>query len=200
VFAEEVVPGLLRWRAPHPDWRGETDWERDVACTLFETPEAVVLIDPLLPSAERAEFLDWLDRRVAGRTVSILTTIHWHKRDREELAERYCAAHPLAWNRVPKGVKPWPLRGAGETMFWLPAAAALVPGDRLIGAPGGELQVCPEDWLDGVRVDRPGLAGLMRGLLELPIERVLVSHGEPVLHDGRAAIARALAGASAGTG
>ena len=42
-------------------------------------------------------------------------------------------------------------------------------------------------------VDRAGLARLMRPLLELPIERVLVSHGEPVLRDGRAALARALA-------
>lgn len=43
------------------------------------------------------------------------------------------------------------------------------------------------------RVDRVGLAGLMRPLLELAIERVLVSHGEPVLGDGRAALAHAIA-------
>jgi len=30
-------------------------------------------------------------------------------------------------------------------------------------------------------------------LLELPVDRVLVSHGEPVLENGREAIARALA-------
>jgi hypothetical protein len=78
-------------------------------------------------------------------------------------------------------------------MFWLPGVAALVPGDRLIGAPGGGLQVCPESWLDQVSVDRAGLARLLRSLVELPIERVLVSHGEPVLRDGRAALARAIA-------
>jgi hypothetical protein len=49
-----------------------------------------------------------------------------------------------------------------------------------------------------VQVDRAGLGLLMRPLLELPIERVLVSHGEPVLHDGRAALARALTETSAG--
>jgi hypothetical protein len=32
----------------------------------------------------------------------------------------------------------------------------------------------------------------MLALLELPIERVIVSHGDPVLHDGRAALARAI--------
>jgi hypothetical protein len=44
-----------------------------------------------------------------------------------------------------------------------------------------------------VQVDRAGLAELLSPLLELPIERVLVSHGEPVLHYGRAALALALA-------
>jgi hypothetical protein len=33
----------------------------------------------------------------------------------------------------------------------------------------------------------------MRPLLELPIERVLVSHGEPVLRGGHGALARAIA-------
>jgi hypothetical protein len=32
----------------------------------------------------------------------------------------------------------------------------------------------------------------MRPLLELPVERLLVSHGEPVLRDGRAELAHAI--------
>jgi hypothetical protein len=36
------------------------------------------------------------------------------------------------------------------------------------------------------------LAALLRPLLELEIERVLVSHGEPVLSDGRRALEAAL--------
>lgn len=194
MLPEEIVPGLLRWVAPHPDWEGDEDgWERDVGCTLFEAEDAVVLIDPLLPSDGRAEFLQWLDDRVDARPVSILTTIHWHVRDREELAARYSANSTRAWNQVPAGVKPQPLRGAGETVFWLPAVRTLVPGDRILGAQGGGLRLCSADWLERVNVDRAGLAILMRPLLELDIERVLVSHGEPVLHDGRAALARALA-------
>ena len=43
-----------------------------------------------------------------------------------------------------------------------------------------------------------GLPKLLRPLVELPIERVLVSHGEPVLHDGRAALVRAIAEAEVG--
>ncbi len=189
----EIVPGLWRWTAEQPDWRGETLWGPAVACTLYDLGETVALIDPLVPVGDkRSGFLDWLDELVDGRPVTILTTIRWHRRDREALAERYRDNTTRAWNAVPEGIEPRPLRGAGETMFWLPAVAALVAGDRLLGTTDGGLQLCPESWLDSVRVDRAGLAELLAPLIELPIERVLVSHGEPVLHDGRAALAQAL--------
>jgi hypothetical protein len=199
VLAQELAPGLLRWTAPHPEWKAgadpgsSADWDRMVGSVLYELPDVAVLIDPLLPADGREEFLAWLDGRVAGRPVSILTTIRWHRRDRDELARRYRQQTGRAWNAVPRGVAPRPLRGAGETLYWLARPAALVAGDRVIGDGGGGLRLCPESWLADVRVDRAGLATIMRPLLELPIERVLVSHGEPVLHDGRAALARALA-------
>lgn len=163
-----------------------------VGSVLYELPDVVVLIDPLVPREDRGQFLDWLDARVGARRVTILTTIHWHRRDREELAARYRDRSPRAWNEIPAGVEPRPLRGAGETLYWLPAPAALVAGDRLVDG-ADRLGLSPESWLAGVRVDRAGLAELLRPLLELPIERVLVSHGEPVLRDGRAALARAIA-------
>jgi hypothetical protein len=200
----EIVPGLVRWTAPHPERRAQApagsdpDCDPTVGSVLYELPDVVVLIDPLLPAARREGFLGWLDELVSGRPVSILTTIRGHRRDRELLAERYAANSSKAWNAVPAGVVPRPLRGAGETLYWLPGVATLVAGDRLLGDAAGQLQICPESWLEDVRVDRAGLAGLMRGLLELPIERVLVSHGEPTLHDGRAALARAIAQARGG--
>ncbi|HVD66407.1 MAG TPA: hypothetical protein VNB65_05865, partial [Gaiellaceae bacterium] len=71
---------------------------------------------------------------------------------------------------------------------------ALVPGDRLLGDDRGGLRPCPPGWL---RYLQPGLTAdelpeAMRPLLDLPIELVLVSHGEPVLENGQAAIERAL--------
>jgi hypothetical protein len=195
----ELAPGLLRWTAPHPDWNpqappgGSGDWGRVVGSVLYEASDTVVLIDPLLPTAERAQFLDWLDRRVAARPVSVLTTIRWHRRDREELAERYRANTARVWNFIPHGVEPQPLRGAAETLFWLPGVATLVAGDRLVGDGHGGVLVCPQSWLENVRADRADVAALMRPLLELPIERLLVSHGEPVLHGGHTALARAIA-------
>jgi len=198
----------VRWLAPHPDWDPQAaggssgDWPQLVGCVLYELPEIVVLIDPLIPSDRREAFLRWLDDLVAARAVTILTTIHWHRRSREELAQRYRSHTSRAWNVLPAGVERRPIRGAGETLFWLGAAATLVVGDRLIGvqgdAAGHQLRVCPQSWLTRVRADRADVAGLMRPLLELPIERVLVSHGEPVLHGGHLALADALAEASAG--
>jgi hypothetical protein len=162
-----------------------------VGSVLYDTGETVASIDPLLPE-DRDGLLAWLDGLVGRRPVGVLTTIRWHRRDREAIAERYAANSPRAWNAVPEGVVPKPLKGAGETVYWLPAPRALVFGDRLIGAGGGRVKVCPESWLRGVTVDRQGLARLMRPLIELPVELLLPSHGEPVLQDGRAELARAL--------
>jgi hypothetical protein len=195
---QELAAGLYRWTARHPDSHpgadpgAADDWGPLVGCVLYDLPEAVVLFDPLIPEEGREGFLEWLDGLVAGRPVSILTTIQWHRRDREELAERYAANSSRTWNFIPHGVEPKPLRGAGETVFWLPGVAALVFGDRLLGDDGGGVRLCPESWLANVQVDRAGLARLMRSLLELPVERLLVSHGDPVLHDGRAELARAI--------
>jgi hypothetical protein len=200
----EIAPGLLRWSAPHPEWNPHAtpgssgDWDPMVGSVLYELPDAVALIDPLLPSEGRERFLAWLDERIAARPVTILTTIRWHRRDRKVLAERYRANTTRVWNYVPPGVEQRPLRGAGETLFWLPAVATLIAGDRLIGAEGGALRVCPQSWLEDVRANRADVAGLMRPLLEMPIERVLVSHGEPTLHEGHAALARAIAEAKVG--
>jgi glyoxylase-like metal-dependent hydrolase (beta-lactamase superfamily II) len=79
-------------------------------------------------------------------------------------------------------------------MVWLEEPRALVPGDRLLGDGRGGLRLCPESWLRYLP-GPPGLDDLraaLRPLLELPVERVLPSHGDPVLKDGREAIRAAL--------
>ena len=45
------------------------------------------------------------------------------------------------------------------------------------------LRLCPERWL-GAKTHED-LKASLRPLLELPVEQVLVSHGEPVLTDGQ---------------
>jgi hypothetical protein len=195
----ELQPGLWRWTAPHPAWQpgavtdSPNDWPRDVGCVLYEADDALVFIDPLVP--DDPAFWDWADARCGRRRVVVLTTIAFHRRSRDVLVGRYKASGSRAKRNMPRGVESLPICGAGETMFWLHKHRALVPGDRIIGAANQRLRPCPESWLQYL----PGaltvtdLRELLRPLLDLPIESVLVSHGEPVLSGGHAALARALA-------
>lgn len=197
----EIRPGLLRWEARHPEWveprepGDPADWPPDVGCVAYEAPDAFLLVDPLVPDGE-AELQEELDARVEahGQRVVILTTLGFHRRSRDRLAERYGASTSRARRSLPRGVLTLPVRGAGETMVWLPEHAALVPGDRLLGDDRGGLRLCPPSWLrylpSGMTVER--LRDALRPLLDLPVELVLVSHGRPVLGDGRAALAAAL--------
>ena len=191
------MPGLWRWTAPHPAWApgaepdSPEDWEQYVGSVLYEDRDAAVFIDPLVPGDED-QFWSWADDRVAGRSVMVLTTLSPHRRSREQVAQRYEASTSRAKRDLPSGVESIVLRGARETMFWLPEHRTLVPGDRILGAPGGGLTLCPESWLYWVRVDRDELRTLLKPLLDLPIERVLVSHGEPVLSRGAEELRRCL--------
>lgn len=78
-------------------------------------------------------------------------------------------------------------------MAWLPEHRALISGDRLLGDPGG-LGLCPESWLRYLpsKMGEAQLRNALRPLLDLPVDMVLVSHGEPVLSGGRQALVQAL--------
>jgi hypothetical protein len=195
-----VRPGLWRWTAPHPDWKpgaapgSSSDWSQEVGCVLYESSHAAVFIDPLVEQDDAPQFWRWADERCAGRAVIVLTTIDFHLRSRDEILARYTASSSHDPRKLPSGVEAIPLAGAGETVFWLAEHRALIPGDRILGAEGGGLRMCPQSWLraqpSGITV--AGLRELLLPLLALPIELVLVSHGEPVLADGHLALSRAL--------
>jgi len=51
--------------------------------------------------------------------------------------------------------------------------------------------MCPESWLPE-KTGHPELANSLRPLLDLPVRRILVSHGEPVLTNGIRKLAAAL--------
>jgi glyoxylase-like metal-dependent hydrolase (beta-lactamase superfamily II) len=197
MHVQRVVHGLWRWTAPHPEWKPGDDLEQDVGCVYCEGDDGVVLIDPLVPGkpADRERFLDSLDRDVerAGSVVSVLLTCEWHARSAGELAARYDASvvKPFANTGLPGGIRAIEARVAEEVVYWLPGPRTVVPGDTLVGSADG-VTLCPESWLDG----RGGLAQLrsdLSPLLALPVERVLTSHGPPVLAGGVAALAQALA-------
>ena len=192
---EELAPGLHRWTARHPKWKpGEpgspADWPPDVGCVAYEGPDALVLVDPLVDGWEALDAL--VERH--GLPVVVLTTMRFHSRSRTEVAERYGAELRTHRAEPPEGVQRIAIEGMDEAMVWLEAPRALVPGDRLLGDGAGGVRPCPVSWFRYLP-DPPDEQALRRSLaplLELPVEAVLVSHGEPVLRGGAAALRSAL--------
>jgi len=213
----EIAPGLSRWTGRHEEW------EEDVGSVYLETEDGVVLIDPIVPPEDSVRFLETLDREVAGAQVHVLVTVFWHTRNAAAMVERYGArvwgpargksaiarragtvSDPFrAGEPLPGGVQAFPTARAAEVLYWVPRHGALVPGDVLLGegAKGGGtrragaagIRMCPESWLPEGK-SHAELADSLRPLLDLPVERILVSHGVPVLERARGALAKVLAG------
>jgi glyoxylase-like metal-dependent hydrolase (beta-lactamase superfamily II) len=205
-----IADGLWRWSTYYGEWRDE------VGSVYVESEDAIVLVDPLVPEErDEAERL-WraLDRDVAraGAPVHVLVTVFWHARSSAEVVGRYRgrlhvssrARAPIErrtnavtdvfrpGDELPAGVEALASGRATEVVYWIPAHGALVPGDVLLGDADGGVRLCPESWLPS-GVGHAELRAALAPLVELPVERVLVSHGSPVLADGRAALSRALA-------
>jgi hypothetical protein len=197
----ELRPGLYRWTARHPDAEADpqpgspADWGPDVGSVAYAARDALVLVDPLVPP-DRSDLARELDELVRShsRPVVILTTLQFHRRSREELVARYGASTSRAKKSLPEGVETIQIRGAGETMVWLPEHRALIPGDRLLGGDCGGVRLCPESWLRYLpsKMSQAQLRKALQPLLELQVDMVLVSHGEPVLSGGGEAVVRAL--------
>jgi len=222
VHVAELAPGLWRWTAPHPEWTpddgGPEGWEQDVAAYYCEAEGDLLLIDPIVPvdAAERDRFWEALDRDVArvGTPHVVLTGV-WHLRSCEEVVARYPGARLWApagddgderlppglpatdefraGDLLPGGALPIAgiIDGYAEALLWLPSHAALVSGDTLLGGGQAGVRLCPQSWREGTdtTVVRETLRQRLAGL---PVERILVCHGEPVLEGGRQALDEAL--------
>jgi glyoxylase-like metal-dependent hydrolase (beta-lactamase superfamily II) len=194
VSLSEVAPGLRRWTAWHDEWQD------DVGCLAVDTDDGLVLIDPLDPPRE------------LQRPEHVLITVHWHARSAKaphvwahERATRLLANRGVKLtdpfgleDALPGGIRAFETPRPGEVVYWLPRHRALVVGDVLLGAGAklratdDPLRLCPERWLG--TATHADLRASLAPALELPVSRVLVSHGEPVLRGGRRALAEALAG------
>ena len=195
----ELRPGLWRWTSEHPEWDHAEHWGPEVGSVYAELPDAVVVVDPLVPAEDEERFWSALDRDVegAGRPLHVLLTVHWHERSVAAVLERYHATlwRPEEKGDLPAGVQAEVVKGSDwvEAMFFLEPHHALVVGDLFIEKDGYiELSV---EWFpkDEQQWARDELKPMLRErLAALPVELVLVSHGAPVLVDGAAALERAL--------
>jgi glyoxylase-like metal-dependent hydrolase (beta-lactamase superfamily II) len=201
----EIAPRLWRWTAYHEEWK------QDVGSVYWESDDGVALIDPLVPADDGKRFFRALDKDVRGKQVHIFVTVFWHVRSTAELVERYGArvwgpraGKPAIARRagdvtdpfvpgdpLPGGLEAYRTARAAEVVYWIPEHSALVPGDVLVGDGTGGARMCPESWLPEQKTHRD-LAASLRPLLDLPVRRILVSHGKPVLTGGGRALARAL--------
>ena len=195
----DVAPGLWIWRLEHPDWTPDAEWEPTVTSTCVESGGEVLLLDPLAPPEDAADVWSRFEERPPAAVVILKPD---HVRDVDLFVGRYGArayGPSLFWrddipetelepidpgDELPGGLRAlYDGRGRNETPVWLPEQRTIVFADALT-APGGELRVWDTPWHE-----KRALPAL-RELLELPFERVIVAHGEPV-HD-RAAFERAL--------
>ena len=202
----EIRRGLWRWTAAHPAWRPGKAWPQEVGCVYAEMPDAIVLVDPLVPADDEDRFWRALDRdreRLAHLPVVVLLTCSWHRRSSDSVAERYGAEvwHPGdPHQQLPSGSEPQGVELAvfeDEETRWREAVVAFpergvaVFGDVIEGDEAGRLRM-PREWWppDEERTNR--IRTELHRVLDWPVEVVLVSHGEPVFEQARGALAQAL--------
>lgn len=185
----DVAEGLWVWRMPHPDWEPGEGGDRVVTSTFVESRGERAVLDPLAPPEDPNEVWDRLDSNPPTMAVVLKPD---HVRSIDYFVERYrCRAFgPDVFQRddIPKTELELLLpgfqlpggllalydgRGRNETPLWLPEQRTIVFSDALTTLEG-KLQVWGTPWHEERAL--PAL----RALLDLPFERVIISHGEPV--------------------
>ncbi len=170
---QELAGGLWTWTARHPDWNDDPHWGPEVRSYALRTDDGVILFDPIDPPAELTR----------DGNVQVVLTAKWHGRDAEKLG---C---PICGDDLPDQVNAQPGFFPGERSLWIPAQNALVVGDSL--PDGGAM---PDEWLNSewAKATREEYNEKLRPLLDLRVELLLPTHGDPVLKDAHSALSRAL--------
>jgi len=157
----------------------------------YETDDEVVLIDPFLPADGRFD--------PHGKPVRVLLTQGAHYRGTGDFVERYGASiwappnavwrkipNPATTDELPRGVEAIELDGEPQqVVFFIREHETLVSGDVLSGV-GGKLHVFVDE------ADPTRLLPALEAVAELPVERVIIPHGEAILWDGSARIRAAV--------
>jgi glyoxylase-like metal-dependent hydrolase (beta-lactamase superfamily II) len=200
----DLSASLTYWTAPHPQWNGSRGWPEEVGFVTWLGPTAFVLIDPLVRDDLDASAWEAFDRRIgaAGRPVVVLLTAPWHLRSTRAVAERYgsrvwldpqghARAQGLpAADGPPPGIATYRPGGMdeGQIAFSITSERSLIVGEFLGGTTNG-LEIRPSPAMRNMSE----FVASLRLLRAMAIERVLVSHGPPVLSGGAEAIAAAIA-------
>ena len=202
VELRDIAKGLWIWRAPHHHWKPGDDWQPVVTSTFVESGGERYVIDPLVPAVPASELWKRLDGHPPTIVVALMPD---HIRDIDEIVRRYPNVKPMGPmlffpDDVPKTqlipvrfdtllpggvVALYDARGRLETPLWLPEQKVIVFGDALTER-GGTLRI----WNSPSHAKRELPA--LREMLELPFERVIISHCDIDPVQPRAEFERAL--------
>ena len=196
---KQIVRGLFHWTAMHP--------EIHIRVSSYYLARERVLIDPLLPSPGG---LEWLERH--GPPEHILLTNRLHSRHSAKLVAAFgCTVwchrsglHDLgpelkacsfdAGDALPGGVRSFKIGVLcpDESALLLPRVRAMAVADGVIRDGNGPLSFVPDEFLVDVPSQaqpvKRGLKAAYRRLAEEEFEHLLMAHGNPWLHDGRATL------------
>ncbi len=214
---KRLVKDLWRWTARHPEWH-PGQFGAEVVSFAARAGDELLLIDPLLPDdgAEAEAVLGLIEANLGDR-LAILISLPYHVRSSEPIRDRFrkdaevtIHGHPACAKRLRRrtGFKPIdvskPLPGGAsayaigsprrfETPLLLASHRALVFGDAVVEH-SGRLKVWSAEKVDErvERFYRDRFNPTLKPLLELDFDRVLPTHGEPLMKDGRRALASAL--------
>ena len=208
-----IEEGLWHWERRHPEWH-PGEFGAVVGSYAVRTGGVTLLIDPLVDD-ETDPVLSDLDDMVLG-PVRILVSIPYHVRSAELLWRRYRSddalimGHPLAAKRFDDRTGFRSLAGGediegvartyrigkpvrAEIPIEIPALRALLFGDAIVEFKGRlHLWDDPIDSENRRRWYEERFLPTMRALESLDVERVLVTHGRPVLSGGAIALKEAL--------
>jgi glyoxylase-like metal-dependent hydrolase (beta-lactamase superfamily II) len=132
--------------------------------------------------------------------VCVLLTQGAHYRGTADFVERFGASvwtppsavwrkirNPATTEELPPGIEAIELDGEPQqVVFFIRQHATLVSGDVLAGR-GGRVRIFVDE------ADPERLLPALESLANLPIERVLIPHGDPILSDGARRIREAVA-------
>jgi hypothetical protein len=200
VGIRDLAPGLWIWRAKHPFWKPDADWQPVVTSTFVESKGERLVLDPLAPAPD-SDVWKRLDQHPPTAAAVLMPD---HVRDVDVFIRRYGARglgplfyfpddipknklEPIRYDaKLPGGlIALFDGRGRMETPIWLPEHRVIVFGDALTER-NGELRI----W-DSPSHEKRELPAL-RAMLELPFERVIISHCDTDPVQSRAAFEHAL--------
>lgn len=211
----EIDSNIWMWQSRHPEWRSKSELVRSYALKLRD---GLAIVDPLIPDGDEGDaILDELLARSRKAGAAVFVTIPCHFRDAERVAKHLSSpivAHAsvekrltnrrMFINNVDTDTLPFGAQAMAigkprraESPLYFPELRTLVVGDSIVSVPDG-LRVWAVSGMPDTEAKwtsyRERLLPSFHALLDLDVERVLPTHGEPILADAKMALGKALVG------